>query len=121
MKLKFGLNKIFKNIPLIGYSIIFLISLYLAIISLLIIFSHRFYIEVIKIDVFVFLLYFSFSIFLLFLIWAIYKKKKWAYKVSIIFTLFSLYSLFQKTEYYVLELIIFISGVILIICRKDFL
>ncbi|PIP63634.1 hypothetical protein CO165_04800 [Candidatus Roizmanbacteria bacterium CG_4_9_14_3_um_filter_33_18] len=120
MKLEWSLNKIFRIIPLFGYSTIFLLSFYLTVISLLRIFTHRLYLEIIKIDVFVFLLYFSFSIFLLFLTLAIYKKKKWAYKISIILTVFSLYDLFSKTEYLILNLIILASGIILIIYRKDF-
>jgi len=120
MKLEWNLNKIFRIIPLFGYSTIFLLSFYLTVISLLRIFTHRLYLEIIKIDVFVFLLYFSFSIFLLFLTLAIYKKKKWAYKISIILTVFSLYDLFSKTEYLILNLIIPASGIILIIYRKDF-
>ena len=120
MKLEWSLNKIFRIIPLFGYSTIFLLSFYLTVISLLRIFTHRLYLEIIKIDVFVFLLYFSFSIFLLFLTLAIYKKKKWAYKISIILTVFSLYDLFSKTEYLILNLIIPASGIILIIYRKDF-
>lgn len=121
MKLGLSFNKIFKTIPLFGYLLVFLISFYLTVVSLLRFFQHQSFIEIVKIDFFVFLLYFSFSIFLFFLILAVYKKKKWAYKIGIIFTLFSLYSLFSKTEYLILELIIFISGIILIICRKDFL
>ena len=120
MKLEWSLNKIFRIIPLFGYSTIFLLSFYLTVISLLRIFTHRLYLEIIKIDVFVFLLYFSFSIFLIFLTLAIYKKKKWAYKISIILTVFSLYDLFSKTEYLILNLIILASGIILIIYRKDF-